>query len=88
MVAAVDIAEDAGVLDGSCQLIAGEEVINAPADVPLAHQGRDLVERRSKAFVVATFLAVLEMARQRLVTLALGSSSVEFYVMRPDAAEA
>lgn len=48
---------------------------------------RELVEQRSKAFVVATFLAVLEMARQRLIVLSLTGSGQAFYVMRPDAAE-
>lgn len=45
----------------------------------------DLVRQRSKAFIVATFLAVLEMARQRLVTLSFAAAGRDFFVMRPEA---
>jgi chromatin segregation and condensation protein Rec8/ScpA/Scc1 (kleisin family) len=38
---------------------------------------RALVRRRAKGFVIATFLAVLEMARQRIVHLALEAAGGE-----------
>lgn len=43
---------------------------------------RELVKRRSKAFVIATFLAVLELARRRYLTLALGETRRHFFVQR------
>ncbi len=50
---------------------------------------RELVRRRSKAFVIATFLAVLELARQRYLRLALTEAAPpgrqQFFVQRrPD----
>ncbi|PSQ88886.1 MAG: segregation/condensation protein A [Bacteroidetes bacterium QS_8_64_10] len=45
----------------------------------------DLVRERSRPFVIATFLAVLEMARQRLVTISIAASNQDFYLLRPDA---
>ena len=48
----------------------------------------DLVEKRSKAFVIATFLAVLELGRQGLLTLSLDASGADFYLVRPDNEEA
>lgn len=45
---------------------------------------RALVRQRAKGFVIATFLAVLEMARQRLVHLALAApDAADFHVERP-----
>lgn len=41
---------------------------------------RRLVRRRSKAFVIATFLAVLELARQRRLRLQLEEEGDGFYV--------
>ncbi len=44
---------------------------------------RALVRRRAKGFVIATFLAVLEMARQRVVHLALAApDAADFHVER------
>jgi segregation and condensation protein A len=39
-----------------------------------------LVERRSKGFVIATFLAILELARQRYLRIELASSRTDFAV--------
>jgi segregation and condensation protein A len=41
---------------------------------------RTLVERRSKGFVIATFLAVLELARQHYLRLHLSDASSDFIV--------
>jgi Uncharacterized conserved protein len=41
---------------------------------------RDLVERRSKGFVIATFLAVLELARQHYLRLQLRDERPDFFV--------
>jgi len=41
---------------------------------------RSLVERRSKGFVIATFLAVLELARQHYLRLELSEDSSDFDV--------
>ena len=44
----------------------------------------DLVDKRSKAFVIATFLAVLELGRQGLLAISLDASGADFYLVRPD----
>ena len=49
---------------------------------------RELVQERSKPFIIATFLAVLEMARQRLVVVSVAASAQDFYVLRPDEEDA
>ena len=43
-----------------------------------------LVAARAKAFVIATFLAVLELARQRKLRIALDTSRLDFYLERRD----
>ena len=48
----------------------------------------ELVHHQSKPFVVATFLAVLEMARQKLIAISVSASAEDFYVLRPDSTEA
>lgn len=48
---------------------------------------QELTEERSKPFIIATFLAVLEMARQRLLTISIAASREDFYLLRPDAAD-
>ena len=47
-----------------------------------------LVHHHSKPFVIATFLAVLEMARQKLIVISVSASAGDFYVLRPDSEEA
>jgi segregation and condensation protein A len=45
---------------------------------------RTLVRERAKAFVIATFLAVLEMARQGHVHVLIESSELDFQVQKRD----
>lgn len=45
---------------------------------------RDLTERRSKGFVIATFLAVLELARQHYLRVRLRDQQVDFLVEERD----
>jgi segregation and condensation protein A len=45
---------------------------------------RSLVRERGKAFVIATFLAVLEMARQGHVHVLIESSGLDFQVQKRD----
>ncbi len=47
-----------------------------------------LIERRSKAFIIATFLAVLELGRQKLLAISLDASGMDFYLVRNDELEA
>lgn len=42
---------------------------------------RELVERRSKGFIIATFLAVLELTRQHYLQLQLSENEVDFVVL-------
>jgi segregation and condensation protein A len=46
---------------------------------------RTLVQDRTKGFVIATFLAVLELARQRHIHIALSDSPSDFAVEKPEA---
>lgn len=50
--------------------------LGSESEVPF----RDLVERRSKGFVIATFLAVLELARQHYLRLQLHDGRADFLV--------
>ena len=45
---------------------------------------REIVAHRSKAYVIATFLAVLELVRQRQVDLYVGDVPDEFYLAEAD----
>lgn len=45
---------------------------------------RTLVERRSKGFIIATFLAVLELARQHYLRLQISDDQVDFHVSERD----
>lgn len=49
---------------------------------------KELVHSRTKPFIVATFLAILEMARQKLLEISIAESNRDFYLLRPDADEA
>jgi segregation and condensation protein A len=56
-----------------------ERVLNGEA-IPF----RALVRRQSKGFVIATFLAVLELARQHHVHLEIAADRTDFVVTQHD----
>lgn len=48
---------------------------------------KELVHSRTKPFIIATFLAILEMARQKVLEISIAESNRDFYLLRPDADE-